>query len=37
MEIDVPSMYVEGLPTEGEYSVIAPLRIFSFDIECAAK
>jgi DNA polymerase delta subunit 1 len=25
------------MPCEGEYSKIAPLRILSFDIECAAE
>jgi len=28
---------VECLPCEGKYSKIAPLRILSFDIECAAQ
>ena len=28
---------VEGLPCEGEYSKLAPLRILSFDIECSAE
>jgi DNA polymerase delta subunit 1 len=28
---------VECLPGDGKYSKIAPLRILSFDIECAAK
>ena len=28
---------VECLPCEGQYSKIAPLRILSFDIECAAQ
>ena len=27
---------VECLPCDGKYSKIAPLRILSFDIECAA-
>ena len=28
---------VEGLPCQGEYSKLAPLRILSFDIECSAE
>lgn len=28
---------VECLPCDGKYSKIAPLRILSFDIECAAQ
>ena len=28
---------VKSMPCEGEYSKIAPLRILSFDIECAAE
>jgi len=29
--------HVIGLPCEGEYSKIPPLRILSFDIECSAE
>lgn len=29
--------HVECLPCDGKYSKIAPLRILSFDIECAAQ
>ena len=28
---------VIGLPCEGEYSKLPPLRILSFDIECSAE
>ena len=37
IEFDVQNYnHVECLPCEGEYSKLAPLRILSFDIECAA-
>lgn len=38
IEIDVENFNdVICLPCEGDYSKIAPLRIFSFDIECSAE
>lgn len=38
IELDVYNYNdVECLPCDGRYSKIAPLRILSFDIECAAK
>lgn len=36
LEINVSADNIEALPCEGEWSKIAPLRILSFDIECAA-
>ena len=35
MELSINHQYVEALPTS-EYPMIAPLRVMSFDIECAA-
>ena len=38
IEFDVTNYNnVKSMPCEGEYSKIAPLRILSFDIECAAE
>lgn len=38
IEFDVQNYnHVECLPCDGKYSKIAPLRIMSFDIECAAQ
>lgn len=38
IEIDVEDFNdMIGLPCEGDYSTIAPLRILSFDIECSAE
>ena len=38
IEFDVDDFNnVEGLPCEGDYSKLAPLRILSFDIECSAE
>ena len=38
IEFDVQNYnHVQGLPCEGEYSKLAPMRILSFDIECSAE
>lgn len=38
IEFDVENYnHVEGLPCEGEYSKLAPLRTLSFDIECTSE
>lgn len=38
IEFDVDNYnHLRGLPCEGEYSKLAPLRILSFDIECSAE
>ena len=38
IEFDVDNYnHLEGLPCEGEYSKLAPLRIMSFDIECTSE
>merc|ERR1719468_990200 len=37
LEIDVDCKDIISHPAEGEYINIAPLRILSFDIECAGR
>jgi len=38
IEFDVHDYnHVNGLPCEGEYSKLPPLRVLSFDIECSAE
>jgi DNA polymerase delta subunit 1 len=37
IEIDVDFVNVQAHQAEGEYSSVAPLRILSFDIECAGR
>lgn len=37
IEVDVFFQHVRSFPCEGEWSKIAPIRILSFDIECAGR
>ena len=38
LEIDVKhTKDIEQIENKGEYNLIAPLRLFSFDIECSAQ
>ena len=37
VEVDVSWRHLVSHPPEGEWSGIAPLRILSFDIECAGR
>ncbi|MCK9356596.1 MAG: hypothetical protein M0R22_05575 [Dehalococcoidia bacterium] len=37
IEVDVNYARIENLGVEGEWSKVAPVRVLSFDIECAAK
>lgn len=36
-ELEVSSDLITSIPCEGEWAKIAPLRVLSFDIECAAE
>ena len=36
LELEIDYKDLEVMPLEGEFNQIAPLRIFSFDIECCA-
>ena len=36
-EVDVSYMNVHPLPLEGEFSGMSPMRVLSFDIECAGR
>ena len=35
-EVDIDASYIFAVEGKGEYNLIAPLRLFSFDIECSA-
>ena len=37
VEIDCSAQDIEDIKSEGEWATIAPLRVMSFDIECAAE
>lgn len=37
IEVDVFFNYMKSHPCEGEWNKVAPLRILSFDIECAGR
>lgn len=37
LEVDVFFQHMKSHPCEGEWNKVAPLRILSFDIECAGR
>ena len=37
VEIDCSESVIQEIKSEGEWATVAPMRIMSFDIECAAQ